>query len=114
MKKLRKYAPDPNGMRHAIRLGLLVLFAKGKHGTVSEVLDTIEIGVGYNPNTAKVQVAQVRKVLLAELKVNTGQVKGRLTAAQIEAIERQLGKLPVKARIRELRDDARKVYRKAA
>ena len=106
--------PDPTGMRHAIRLALLAAFAKGSHGLVPDVLGTIDIGDGYFPTTAKVQVAQVRKELLTELGIDPGKVKGKLTNAQKTEIERQLGFRRNQRRIAELQADAEQVYRDAA
>lgn len=99
--------PKPVSLRSQIRLAILVLFALGSHATVPEVLEEIKEDDRKGASkrrkdglaTAKVQVAQVRGQVMAEVGIDPGEVNGRLTNEQIAEIKRQLGLKSIDKRV---------------
>lgn len=99
--------PKPVSLRSQIRIAILTLFALGSHGTVPEVLEEIKEDDRKDATkrrkagaaTAKVQVAQVRGEVMAEVGIDPGEVNGRLTNDQIANIKRQLGLKSIDKRV---------------
>jgi hypothetical protein len=83
---------DPKSLRSLIALTLLACFSKGSHGPTAEVVGQIE-ATGYNGNTPKVQVSQVRLSLLGQIGVELPfVVKGKMTADQKTQLDRLLSR----------------------
>lgn len=99
--------PKPVSLRSQIRIAILTLMALGSHGAVPEVLEEIKEDGRKDAtkrrkdgqNTAKVQVAQVRGEVMAEVGIDPGEVNGRLTNDQIAEIKRQLGLKSIDKRV---------------
>jgi len=101
-------------MRHIVRCLLLEAFANGSHGPFDDIAAGIQVGRGYSPASLKVQVSQVRRDLMAECKIDIGEVRGRMSNEQLANIERQLQHVPVQKRIVKLTAAAQAIYRQAA
>ena len=121
---------NPKSLRSIIASLLLACFSKGSHGPTAEVVAKVptykngnlkvrkpKLDVertkthGYNDNTLKVQIAQVRLALLAKVGVELPfEVKGRMSEEQKMILDKKLNNPEVKSLARRLR----KEYAKAA
>ena len=89
-------------LRTLIALSLLACFSKGNHGPTAKIVEEIE-AEGYNPNTLKVQIAQVRNGLLKLMGIEVPEAKGKLTPDQKTALDRRLANPFVKAKAKRLK-----------
>ena len=93
---------NPKSLRSLLTLELLAAFAKGSSGVTSEIVDALEVS-GYNSNTAKVQVAQIRLCLLEKLGVELPfEPRGRMSHEQKKVLDSRLQNPTVKAAARQL------------
>ena len=88
LKNVGGHPIEPNSMRTLIRSEMLNAMLRGSHGPVDEIAEAIE-HEGYNPNTIKVQVAQVRGEILAEVGIEIS-IRGRMSKAVAERIRHEL------------------------
>ena len=110
---------QPQSLRTLIALTLLSSFAKGNHGPTAKVItDLANDGTdtkhlkkeGYNLNTLKVQIAQVRNCLLSLMGIELPfVVRGKMTAEQKAVLDKRLANNFVRVKAQRLQAEYRKM-----